>query len=325
MDDELKLKILDLMITSRCLELRMIKMSKSADGLFWIGGPGEEAFNVPLGLLIKVGHGLDYDFCHFHYRNGPTMLAMGMDPKDEIRQMHNRATDPFSGGRNFCHHYAYKPWNVVPVTSTIQTQWLVAPGTARAQKRHGGDAITVVTCGDAGTAEGDFHIGLNWASIKGQELPVLFIITNNRYGISTSYDEVHGTDTLHQMGKGYGIKVDCVDGNDAEASYRKLNEAFDYVRKERKPFLLEAFVSRLYGHSSSSGGNRVPDDKEPDPLQSWSQRLIRDGLLTEADYLEKMESETKRMSHLLEEVRREAPPTPESIYDHIFKPADGGA
>jgi len=321
MDKATKLRILDLMITARCMEERLIKMSKSSDGFFWLGGPGEEAFNVPLGLLARPGLGLDYDYFHFHYRNGATMIAMGMDAKDQIRQMHNRASDPFSGGRNFCNHYARRAWNVAPVTSTIQTQWLVAPGTARAQRRHGGEGITIVTCGDAGTAEGDFHIGLNWATQPGFEAPLLFIITNNRYGISTPFDQVHGQKSLAAMGQGYGMAWGEVDGTDVEASYAKLQEAFAYVRKERKPYLLEAAVTRLFGHSSSSGANRVPEGSEVDPLEKFADALVRSRLIKREEFQGKYLAEQQRMNQLLAEVKGEPEPQGSSIYDHIFSPS----
>ncbi|MCB1041329.1 MAG: thiamine pyrophosphate-dependent dehydrogenase E1 component subunit alpha [Acidobacteria bacterium] len=319
MKKELKLRILELMVTARCLEERMIKMSKSADGHFWLGGPGEEAFNIPLGLLARPGRGLDYDYFHFHYRNAATMLAMGMDPRDELRQANNRATDPFSGGRNFVNHFARVEWNVCPVTSTIQTQWTVAPGTARAQKRHGGSGITIVTCGDAGTAEGDFHIGLNWATQPGQEVPVLFIVTNNRYGISTSYDQVQPVDSIAEKARGYGMQWDVIDGTDVEVSYKRLTEVMNYVRTERKPFMLEAKVSRLYGHSSSSGANRVPEGSECDPMEVWAEKLIKQKVVTRKAYLEMIEAETQRMNEYLKEIKAEPAPTAESIYDHIFK------
>jgi len=321
MNKKQKLEILDLMITARCMEERMAKMSKSADAFFWLGGVGEEAFNVPLGLLAKVGHGLDYDFFHFHYRNGATMIAMGMDPADELRQSHNRATDPFSAGRNFCNHYARKAWNVVPVTSTIQTQCSVAPGTAIAQKRHGGDGITIVTFGDAGTAEGDFHVGLNWATMA-EGLPVLFICTNNRYGISTEYSEVHGQEHLTQIAGGYGMETAIVDGNDVEASYAALKKAMTHVRKKRKPYFLEAMVSRLHGHSSSSGGNRIPDGHERDCLFDWRDKLIEQGLLSGEDYDRRFSAESQRMLQLLEGVRKEPAPEPDDIYKHIYATAE---
>lgn len=332
MDKELKLKILDLMLTARCMEERMAKMSKSADAFFWLGGIGEEAFNVPMGLLANPGEGPDTDYFHFHYRNGATMIAMGMDPKDELRQIHNRATDPFSGGRNFCNHYAYKPWGVMPVTSTIQTQCSVGPGTALAQKYHGGEGITIITFGDAGTAEGDFHVGLNWSTLptkgmpmdskKADGLPVLFICTNNLYGISTGYDEVHGQKNLAEIAKGYGIKTAVVDGNDVEKSYAALKKAMNYVRKERKPYFLEAMVSRLHGHSSSSGGNRIPDGREVDPLHAWRDKLVEEGLLTNDAYEAQYKAETRRILDDLAEVKKEPAPTPESVYDHIFVEAN---
>ena len=150
---ELLLKMHALMVKARVLEERLIQMYKQGDGYFWIGGPGEEAFNVPLGLLIHKGQGPQYDYCHFHYRNSATLLAMGADPVDAMRQMKNTATDPYSGGRNFVGHYSIREWNVVPVSSPIEVQHSMAPGTAIANKRAGGRGITIVTGGDAGTAD----------------------------------------------------------------------------------------------------------------------------------------------------------------------------
>jgi 2-oxoisovalerate dehydrogenase E1 component alpha subunit len=110
-------------------------MYKQGDGFFWIGGPGEEAFNVPLGLLVNKGMGVDHDYLHLHYRSSGTLLAMGGDPVDFLRQMKNTATDPFSKGRNFAGHFTARKWNVVPVSSPIEVQFSIAIGTARAQRR----------------------------------------------------------------------------------------------------------------------------------------------------------------------------------------------
>src|SRR6476620_10047484 len=92
---ELCLKIYDLMLRTRVLEERLITMYKQGDGFFWIGGPGEEAFNVPLGLLVDKGEGVDHDYLHMHYRSSGTLLAMGGDPIDSLRQMKNTVTDPY--------------------------------------------------------------------------------------------------------------------------------------------------------------------------------------------------------------------------------------
>src|SRR5690606_26142438 len=159
---------------------------------FWIGGPGEEAFNTALGLLVRKGQGLDHDYPHLHYPAGATLLAMGAPPIDALRQMHNPATDPDSRGRNRTGPPAQRAWNVVPLPSPIEVQHSVAIGTGRAQRRHGGEGITIVQGGDAGTAEGDFASCLVWASRPGAELPMLIIVTNNQWGISTAADTQHG-------------------------------------------------------------------------------------------------------------------------------------
>src|SRR5438552_7622543 len=115
------------MVRARTMEERMIKMSKSGEGYFWIGGPGEEAFNACLGLQIHKGCGPEYDFLHLHYRNSATLVAMGMPLSDGIRQMGMTRTDPHSMGRNFSGHFACRQWNVAPISSVIEIQYVMAP------------------------------------------------------------------------------------------------------------------------------------------------------------------------------------------------------
>lgn len=308
-------RIHELMVQTRVLEERLIQMYRQGDGYFWIGGPGEEAFNVPLGLLIKKGQGLDHDYLHFHYRQSGTLLAMGMDPVDAMRQMKSTATDPFSGGRNFAGHYSVRKWNVTPVTSPIEVQYAIAPGTALAQKRHGGDAITIVTGGDAGTAEGDFASGLLWSTRPGNELPVLFLVTNNGWGISTAARTQHAAQ-IADRGKAFGMPSRVIDGNDPEVSYLELKAAMEYVRKERRPFLLEANVSRLYGHSSASGAN--VDKEHVDPLARFEERLEAAGLLTRDEAHGLRARFSAEMAAAARRVREEPQPTGDSIWNHVY-------
>ncbi|HYT88625.1 MAG TPA: thiamine pyrophosphate-dependent enzyme, partial [Gemmataceae bacterium] len=216
---ELCLHIYRLMVRSRALEERMIKMSKSGEGYFWIGGPGEEAFNVALGLQVKRGCGPAFDYLHLHYRNSATMVALGMPLLDGIRQMGMTATDPHSAGRNFPGHFSCKEWNVVPVSSVIEIQFAMAAGTAIVQKRHGGDSVTIVVGGDAGTAEGDFASCMIWSTRPGNELPVLMIVMNNGWGISTPACSQHGERRIIDRGRAFGIPGEVVDGNDPIASW----------------------------------------------------------------------------------------------------------
>jgi 2-oxoisovalerate dehydrogenase E1 component alpha subunit len=311
---ELSLQIHDLMLRARVLEDRLITMYKQGDGYFWIGGPGEEAFNVPLGLLVDKGQGLEHDYLHLHYRSSGTLLAMGIDPVDALRQMKNTASDPFSKGRNFAGHFSVRKWNVAPVSSPIEVQFSIAIGTARAQRKSKG--ITIVQGGDAGTAEGDFATCLVWSSRKGQELPILMIVTNNQYGISTPFEGQHGESRIADRGKAFGMQTATIDGNDAETSFFALKKAIDYVRTERRPYLLEAMVSRLHGHSSASGANFVKE--EVDCLARFEQRLEEKKLLTRSQMDELRAKYTQELLEASKRVREEPLPKPESVWDYVF-------
>jgi 2-oxoisovalerate dehydrogenase E1 component subunit alpha len=305
------LEIWKIMVRARAMEERMIKMSKSGEGYFWIGGPGEEAFNTCLGLQVKKGCGPDYDYLHLHYRNSATLVAMGMPLLDGIRQMAMTATDPHSRGRNFSGHYARYDWNVLPISSVIGVQWVKAPGTGVVQRRHGGDAITIVTGGDAGTHEGDFQSCLVWSTLPSRELPVLMIVMNNCWGISTHACEVHAENQILDRGKGFGIPGEAMDGNDPIASWHALVRAIEHVRGERRPYMLEARVSRLYGHSSSSGATRVKNEADCNTL--FKEKLLAAGVLdkeTAESILAAAEAESEEA---LEQALREPKPKPEDV------------
>ena len=314
-------KIHDFMVKSRVLEERLIRMYKQSDGFFWIGGPGEEAFNIPLGLQVKKGQGLDYDFLHLHYRSLGILTAMGMEPIGPIRQMKNVASDPFSGGRNFANHFSIRAWNVPPISSTIETQFATAIGGGIAHRAHGGTGLTIVNGGDAGTAEGEFASCLVWSSRPGFELPILMIVTNNEWGISTPGKTQHGEKHIADRGTAFGIKNRTINGNDVEESYLAIKEAMDYIRKERKPFLLEAKVSRLYGHSSATGANY--NTEETDCLTNFENKLEAGGILTRKEMDALREKYNQEMLELSQKVKLEPMPDPSTIYDHTYQGQKG--
>jgi len=312
---ELLLQMHSLMVKSRVLEERLIKIYKAGEAYFWIGAPGEEAFGVPLGLLVDKGQGPAHDYLHLHYRGTPTLVAMGMPMIDSIRLIMNRATDTSTGGRNFSNHYCYPQWNVVPVSSPIEVQYGMAIGTAHVQRRTKGRGLSVVTGGDAGTAEGDFATCLIWASRPGAELPLLITVQNNKWGISTSYDTQHGETHVADRGKAFNIRTRVINGNDPIETYLALEEEMAYIRKNRKPVLLEAEVSRLYGHSSATGANLIP---EKDCLLNFEKLLLQQGLLKEQQAKKIWSDFEEEARKAQETVRTEPPPTSESVWDHVY-------
>jgi len=306
------------MVRCRAMEERMIKMSKSGEGYFWIGGPGEEAFNVPLGLQIKKGQGPAFDYLHLHYRNGGTTLAMGMPMLDIVRQMAMTATDPSSAGRNFPSHFAKKEWNIVPVRSVIELHFAMAPGTAHVQKRFGGEGVTIVVGGESGSAEGDFATCMLWSTRPGNELPVLMIVMNNGWGISTSYASQHSPTNVIDRGHAFHIPGEVVDGNDPIASWFAIRRGMDHCRHERHPYMIEARVSRLYGHSSSSG---APRSKDPDCLALFEKKLL-EARLTTTEALEHIHEEAKsEADRAVQQALRDPMPRPEDVEKFTYAPS----
>ncbi len=314
--DELKLEIHEMMVKSRVLEERLIKIYKAGDAYFWIGAPGEEAWGVALGLHVRKGQGPENDYLHLHYRGTPTLVAMGMPMIDSIRLIMNKATDSSTGGRNFSNHYCFPQWNVVPVSSPIEVQYIQALGTAHVQKRTGAGAVSIITGGDAGTAEGDFASCLVWASRRGQELPMLITTQNNRWGISTSFEGQHGETNIADRAKAFNIRSRIINGNDPIEAYLAIGEEMEYIRKTGKPSFIEARLSRLFGHYSASGANKV--DNEVDCLKDFEARLIKEGVLTAKAALALWDKYEQEGIEAQAQVRTEPVPTAESVWDHVY-------
>lgn len=316
LDKKILLQMHSDMVKSRVLEERLIKIYRAGESFFWIGGPGEEAWGVPLGTLAKKGQGPAYDYLHLHYRCTPTLIAMGLEMLDSIRLMMNRSTDPSTGGRNFSNHYVIPQWNIAPVTSPLEVQYPIACGTAHVQKRLGKKSITIVTGGDAGTAEGDFASSLILASRKGQELPMLITVQNNKWGISTSYEGQHGETHIADRAKAFNIKARVINGNDPVESYICLKEDMEYIRKTGKPAFIEAHVSRLYGHSSASGAN--PVQNEVDPVKNFEKSLLKADLLNEKQVQKIWQDFETEGVRATEQARTEPVPTANSVWDHTY-------
>jgi 2-oxoisovalerate dehydrogenase E1 component alpha subunit len=244
---------------------------------------------------------------------------MGMELIDGIRQMGMTRTDPHSMGRNFPGHFARREWNVIPICSVIGIQYAKAAGTAIVQKRRGGDGITIVSGGDAGTAEGDFASCIIWSTRPGNEVPVLIIVTNNHWGISTAADAVHAERHIIDRGSAFGIPGEVVDGNDPVASWHCIRRGMEYCRSKRKPFMIEAFVSRLYGHSSSSGALRVKG--EVDCIDVFEKKLSAAGVLDQETLHRTHEEAKAEAEAALEQVMGEPMPKPEDVFRHTYAPS----
>ena len=233
----------------------------------------------------------------------------------------NKATDPSTGGRNFSNHYCYPQWNVTPVSSPIEVQYGMAIGTAHVQKRHKSRALTIVTGGDAGSAEGDFATSLIWSTRPGNELPMLLTVQNNLVGISTDYKDQHGEANVADRGKAFGMRTLVIDGNNPVESYKALESEMSYIRKTRRPVLLEARVSRLYGHSSATGANLIP---ERDCLKDFEDMLLGNDVLSSAHVKSLWQEYENEARQAQEKVRTEAAPQAESVWENVYADDENG-
>jgi 2-oxoisovalerate dehydrogenase E1 component alpha subunit len=145
------------------------------------------------------------------------------------------------------------------------------------------------------------------------------VVTNNGWGISTAARTQHGERHIADRGRAFGIPGAVVDGNDPVASWLALERAVAYCRRERRPYLLEARVSRLHGHSSASGARRVSD--EPDCLPLFEQRLRAAGLLEPGARADIYAAARAEVEAAVEQVRREPQPTAQDLYQDTYAPS----
>ena len=182
----------------------------------------------------------------------------------------------FTKGRDRSFHFGTQEYHIVGMISHLGPQFGVADGIALANKLKNNNKVCAVFTGDGGTSEGDIHEALNVASVW--QLPVLFCIENNGYGLSTPTSQQFNCENLSDRAHGYGMESHIIDGNNILEVYIKLNELVVDVRENPRPVLLEFKTFRVRGHEEASGTKYVPDEL----LQSWD---LKDPLLNYAAYL----------------------------------------
>ncbi len=179
--------------------------------------------------------------------------------------------------------------------------------------------VPIVVGGDAGSAEGDFASCLIWSSRPGQQLPVLMVVMHNQWGISTATASQQNLASIVQRGAPFDIPGETVDGNDPIQSWSALHRALDWCRTRRRPYLLEARVSRLHGHSSSSGAARVHN--EPDCVTLFQRRLLDSDILAEAAAEQIWHAAHLEAEEAWEQVMSEPAPSADDVHKHTYSPS----
>lgn len=261
--------------------LRQGKISK------WFSGIGQEAISVGLTLAMDPD-----EYILPMHRNLGVFSSRGIPLQRLFAQWQGKASG-FTKGRDRSFHFGTQAYKIIGMISHLGPQLGVADGIALSHVLRKQAKLTAVFSGEGGTSEGDFHEALNVASVW--NLPVLFCIENNGYGLSTPTSEQYNCEHIADRGKGYGMESHIIEGNNILEVYSKVNSIAESVRKQPRPVLLEFKTFRRRGHEEASGTKYVPKSlmeswEAKDPIVNFENYLIAEKILN-SEKIDLMRSE----------------------------------
>lgn len=287
-DDILK-RLYRSMLKPRLIEEKMLILLRQGKISKWFSGIGQEAISVGLTTAL---HKEEY-ILPMH-RNLGVFTTREIPLSRLFSQWQGKAMG-FTKGRDRSFHFGTQEYKIIGMISHLGPQLGVADGIALADKLQEKGRVTAVFTGEGGTSEGDFHEALNIASVW--DLPVIFCIENNGYGLSTPVSEQYRCDHLAERGKGYGIESHIIDGNNILEVYSSISRIAESIRINPRPVLIEFKTFRMRGHEEASGTKYVPQElmdawSKKDPLIGYGDFLLNEGIL-KPEMLNKWEEEIK--------------------------------
>lgn len=316
-DDDV-LRMYETMLLARRLDERMWILNRSGQASFVISCQGHEATQVGAAWALDR----ERDWVYPYYRDVGLVLHLGLSPRHLMLALLGKAEDPSSGGRQMPNHFASPEHRIAPQSSVVGTQIPQAAGTALASKLRGDGAVTLVTFGEGATAQGDFHEGLNFASIH--KLPVIFLCENNGYAISVPVEKQVASADVADRALAYDMPGVTADGNDPLEVYRVTREAVDRARAGEGPTLIEAKTYRLLAHSSDDDDSAYRSREEveawrkKDPIPRFAAYLKENALIDDQG-LQEMEERVRQAVDDATDYAQQAPyPRAESLLDHVY-------
>lgn len=275
---ELQLKLYERMLKPRMVEEKMLILLRQGKISKWFSGIGQEAISVGVASALKAE-----EYILPMHRNLGIFTSRDIPLHRLFGQWQGKASG-FTKGRDRSFHFGTQEYNIVGMISHLGPQLGVADGIALANVLKKQPHVTAVFTGEGATSEGDFHEALNVAAVW--DLPVLFCIENNGYGLSTPTREQYRCAHLADKGKGYGIESHIIDGNNVLEVFSKVNALCKRMRQRPAPVLLEFKTFRMRGHEEASGTKYVPKElmeawAAKDPIANYEAFLIEQGPLTQ--------------------------------------------
>lgn len=287
LDDETLKMLYRGMLKPRMIEEKMLILLRQGKVSKWFSGIGQEAISVGVAAV------LDMDEYILPMHRNLAVFTMREIPLYRLFSQWQGKANGFTKGRDRSFHFGTQEFHIVGMISHLGPQFGVADGIALANKLKNNNKVCAVFTGEGGTSEGDIHEALNVASVW--QLPVLFCVENNGYGLSTPTNEQYNCENIADRGIGYGMESHIIEGNNILEVYTKLKNFVESMRENPRPVLLEFKTFRMRGHEEASGTKYVPENLIDewglrDPLINYEHYLLAEGIISE---------------ELIEEYRRE--------------------
>lgn len=294
------------LLLPRLIEEKMLILLRQGRISKWFSGIGQEAISVGATMALEA------DEIIFPMHRNLGVFTTRNVPFERLFAQWQGTSSGFTKGRDRSFHFGTMDYNIVGMISHLGAQLALADGVALANKIGKENKVTIAFTGEGGTSEGDFHEALNVASVW--QLPVIFIIENNGYGLSTPTSEQYNCENLADRALGYGMKSHIIDGNNILEVYNTINNIAKSIRKNPAPVLVECRTFRMRGHEEASGTKYVPQElmeqwAKKDPIANYEKYLLESDILSESDLDEIKAAYKKEINETLKKAYEDEPVT----------------
>lgn len=277
-DDQL-IRLYHELVRPRIIEEKMLVLLRQGKLAKWFSGIGQEAVSVGAAMALHQ----DEYVLPMHRNLG--VFSVRNIPLHRLFSQWMGKPGGFTNGRDRSFHFGTQEYKIIGMISHLGPQCGIADGIALGNILKQNNKATIVFSGDGGASEGDFHEAVNVAAVW--DLPVIFIVENNGYGLSTPSSEQYRCKSFADKGIGYGIQGVSVDGNNILEVYNTLNELLSDIRKNPRPIIFEARTFRMRGHEEASGTKYVPQQLfdewgKKDPIANYENYLLESKIISTA-------------------------------------------
>ena len=278
LSDDTLLDLYRNLLLPRMIEEKMLLLLRQGRISKWFSGIGQEAISVGATMALQPD-----EWIMPMHRNLGVFTTRNM-PLNKLFKQWQGSKDGYSKGRERSFHFGNAEHHICGMISHLGPQLAIADGISLAHKLRSEQKISLAFTGEGGTSEGDFHEALNVAAVW--DLPVIVLIENNGYGLSTPVNEQYRCFSLVERARGYGMEGVRIDGNNILEVYDTIKGVREYCIKHQKPYLVECMTFRMRGHEEASGVKYVPKHlfdlwEKKDPIQNFEKYLLEQGVLKE--------------------------------------------